>query len=376
MEAETTNNTELESRKEDLKFLVKKLEEIHPDPYRHINQAKEFFEKSLEKSLEVENEYFILAIQESLALLGDLHTGVTGILEEPLSTQYVSINDAFYITRSNEANPEMLTAKLLGINGHDLQEIIPKISKLSSNESLEVLQKDLSAFLQCNKILRYYGFSNSEEVTIQTDKGDFKVKQNESRGETREPLLWTEDQKNNKTYIGNNIYQARIEANCLLFQYNKCSNKGHNDEELSSFKKDLLENSQKAKNIIVDLRLNKGGNTDIMEDLFEKLPNDKKIYVAMGKSSTSSAIHHIVYLKTNKNAILIGETAGQRTRRFGNKNDILLPNSKIKMIFSSKDFDLLPEEKSDILEPDIKIPVTIEDYVNNSDPLNKWVEKI
>lgn len=375
MEKENVNNIELESRKEDLDFLENKLEEIHPDPYRNINQEKEIFEKSLEKSLEVGDEYFILAIQESLALLGDLHTGVNGILEEPLSTQYVCIDDFFYITRSNEANPKMLTAKLLGINGHDLAEIIPKISKLSSNESKEVLQKDLSAFLQCNKILRYYGFSNSEEVTIQTDKGDFKIKQNESRGETREPLLWKEEYKNNKTYIGNNIYQARIETDCLFFQYNKCSNKGHTDEELSSFKKDLLENSQKAENIIVDLRLNKGGDTDIMEDLFKKLPNNKKIYVAMGKNSTSSAIHHIVYLKINKNAILVGETAGQKTRRFGNKNDLLLPNSKIKMICSSKDFDLLPDEKSDILEPDIKIPITIEHYEKNEDPLNKWIEE-
>ena len=240
METEKANNIELESKKEDLDFLINKLEEIHPDPYRNINQEKEIFEKSLEKSLEVENEYFILAIQESLALLGDLHTGVNGILEEPLSTQYVCINDSFYITRSNEANPEMLTAKLSGINGHDLEEIIPKISKLSSNESKEVLQKDLSAFLQCNKILRYYGFSNSEEVTIQTDKGDFKVKQNESRGETREPLLWTEEQKNDKTYIGNNIYQARLEDNCLFFQYNKCSNKGHTDEEYCTTIRDYL----------------------------------------------------------------------------------------------------------------------------------------
>jgi len=367
--------THLESRKEDLNFLVEKLEEIHPDPYRNINHQKEIFEKSLEKSLEVREEYFILAVQESLALLGDLHTGVVGILEEPLPTQYVYINDSFYITRSNEKTPEMLTAKLLGINGYNLQEIIPKISKLSSNESKEVLQKDLSAFLQCNRILRYYGFSNSEGVNLQTDKGDFKVKRNEKRGKTIEPLLWEEEEKKNKTYFGNNTYQARIEGNCLFFQYNKCSNKEHTENELSSFKKRLLENAQNVENIIIDLRLNKGGDTDIMEDVFERLPDNKKVYVAMGPNSTSSAIHHIVYLKTNKNAILLGERAGQKTRRFGNKNNLSLPHSKIKTICSSKDFDLLPEEKSDFLEPDIKIPVTIEDYINNTDPLNKWIDE-
>ena len=125
--------------------------------------------------------------------------------------------------------------------------------------------------------------------------------------------------------------------------------------------------------IIVDLRQNSGGNTSVMEDLFKRLPNDKKIYVAMGRKTFSSAIHHLLYLKINKNAVSIGENAGQKPNRFGDHKVIELPNSHIRVNCSFKYFELLPGQDIDVIEPDIRIPITIEDYKDENDPLNQWI---
>jgi len=112
-----------------------------------------------------------------------------------------------------------------------------------------------------------------------------------------------------------------------------------------------------------------------MRDVFENLPKNKKIYVASSRETFSSAMHHLIYLKRKKNAKIIGENARQKANRFGFGKNIELPNSKINISCSKRYFKLYPEKDLDIIEPDIRIPITIEDYLNNTDPLNKWIEE-
>jgi hypothetical protein len=186
-------------------------------------------------------------------------------------------------------------------------------------------------------------------------------------------LRWKTTEINDPTFVGNNLYCFRIVGNTLLFQYNECTNRNHSKEELAEFKKRLLEATDSVTSLVVDLRENNGGNTDVMKDLFEAFPENKSVYVAMGRNTFSSAIHHLLYLKKNRNAILIGENAGQKPNRFGDYKGIVLPNSKLRVSCSYKYFELLPGQDLDVIEPDIKIPVTIEDYINNTDPLNQWI---
>ncbi len=375
-EIETTIEvSERESKKEDLDFLVKNLEEIHPNPYRNINQEKEIFQKSLEKSLEVPEEFFHLAVQESLALLQDLHTGVDGLIQKPYPIKLLNIDNNYYIIGTDSKNSETFGKQLIKINEHPLEKIATKLSKLSSKENPEVLASDLEIFLKSSEALRYYGFSHEDTIKITTETGKYDINLTERLSKGANPILWRKEDYESKNYFGNEIYQFRVDGNTLLFQYNKCTNQNFTEEYLSSFQERLLKKAQDVNNIVVDMRLNGGGPEEIMHDLFEKLPTDKNFYVAMGRHTKSSAIHHLAFLKQKRNALLVGETAGQTGKRFGNRNLIILPNTQTRVIISSKEFDLIPEQKTEMIEPDIKIPVTIEDYVNDTDPLNKWIKE-
>ena len=112
-----------------------------------------------------------------------------------------------------------------------------------------------------------------------------------------------------------------------------------------------------------------------MYNALEKFPEKIPIYVATSRSTFSSAMHHLIYLKTKKGAKQIGENAGQRPNRFGQGEEIILPNSKIIIHRSVKDFQLMPGSKLEVLEPDIPLPVTIENYITETDPLDKWIEE-
>ena len=251
-----------------------------------------------------------------------------------------------------------------------------EVSRLSSKENREVMLKEVPMFLTSPLVLGYFGFNKGNTTEITTDATETVMAEQEGgKIKTKNPLRWREEELNNNTFVGNIDYRLRVVGNTLLFQYNSCTNEGHTKQELDDFKKQLLKLAKESDAIVVDLRQNGGGNTKIMGDLFARFPEDKKIYVAMGRQTFSSAIHHLLYLKQNKNAILVGENAGQKPNRFGDHKLITLPNSHIRVHCSYKYFELLPGQNIDVIEPEIKIPVTIEDYKNETDPLNEWIRK-
>lgn len=365
--------TEITPEQEDANYLQEQLEQTHYDLYKNV--SKQTLSGSLQRAAEVEPEFFKIATQESLALIGDAHTHVEGILNNnclPLDLREIDGN--YYIVGSSEKYRPLLGQKLMGINGHNIVDVTNRVANLSSKENNEVLKKDLAMNIISNQVLRYYGFSSSNQLQIATDKGTTEVIVDiETKVRPLHPLRWKESELSNPTFVGNNIYRFRVEGDTLLFQYNKCTNKDHSGEELSEFKRKLLEAAGSVSSIVVDLRENRGGNTGIMADLFEKFPEDKNTYIAMGRDTFSSAMHHLLYLRNKRDAVLIGENAGQRPNRFGDHKEIILPNSKVKVSCSYKYFELLPGQDIDVIEPDIRIPVTIEDYRNNTDPLNQWI---
>lgn len=366
---------EITPEQEDVKYLQEQLEQTHYNLYNlYRNVSKQVLADSLQKAAEVDSVFFKIAIQESLALIGDAHTYVPGILNDnylPLDIREIDGN--FYILGSSERYSSLLGQKLVNINGHDLINIIEKISNLSSKENSEVLKRDLAVNMISNDVLRYYGFSSSNQLEITTDKGTTGVAiDTKDNVKPIHPLRWKNSEINDPSFVGNNTYRFRIVGNTLLFQYNRCT-KDNSKEELEEFKRRLLETTGSVNSIVVDLRSNKGGNTGVMKDLFERFPDSKTIYVAMGRDTFSSAIHHLLYLKNNRDAILIGENAGQKPNRFGDHKEIVLPNSMLKVVCSYKYFELLPGQDIDVIEPDIRIPVTIDDYRNNTDPLNQWI---
>ncbi|HRX44314.1 MAG TPA: hypothetical protein P5059_03640, partial [Candidatus Dojkabacteria bacterium] len=70
--------SEITPEQEDVKYLQEQLELTHYDLYRNV--SKQVLSDSLQKATEVDYEFFNIAIQESLALIGDAHTYAEGIL--------------------------------------------------------------------------------------------------------------------------------------------------------------------------------------------------------------------------------------------------------------------------------------------------------
>lgn len=158
----------LTPEQEDVIYLQVQLEETHFDLYRNVD--KETLTKSLEDATEVEPEYFKIALQESLALIGDAHTYVPGILNsKPPLLACKEIQGDICIIGAPEEQASLTGQKIQKINGHTVEEIMSKVSRLSSKENREVILKEVPMFLTSPLVLRYYDFNKGNATEITTD---------------------------------------------------------------------------------------------------------------------------------------------------------------------------------------------------------------
>lgn len=362
----------------DLQHLLHEIKKYHVDPFRNISEKE--FVKSLERIEKISAKKFPFQVQESLALLGDAHTRVPFAMHvhgERLPFRLKKLPGGYYIIGTSEKYKDLMLQKLVSINGHSIEQITKKLMALSPKENPVSTETELERLLLSIDALEFYKITKPrEEIVITTNKGKHIISDLNGEVTQAKPLAWKrKEYENNKSYKGNPTYRYRIEGNTLLFQYNACNNKGYTDKQLKEFQNDLLEDAKTVKNIVVDLRLNDGGTTDLMWDLFEKLPEDKKMFVAMSSSTFSAAMHHLIYMYRAYGADLIGESAGQKPNRFGDREIIKLPESELEVHCSFQYFELLPKQDVDILEAEIPIPVTIDHYATNTDPLNAWIKE-
>lgn len=150
--------------------------------------------------------------------------------------------------------------------------------------------------------------------------------------------------------------------------------------------------------LIIDLRLNQGGNTLLSQEFFQSLDQyvqeNGKIYVTLGKRTMSAGMNAAALIKHGNasDVIFIGEDVGDSEQYFSELNRVSLPNnSKIQWTYSAAKHDLengcnSPEcywwyfENSNPsigeLRPDIYIPFTFYDYINGRDAILDKIEII
>jgi hypothetical protein len=162
-----------------------------------------------------------------------------------------------------------------------------------------------------------------------------------------------------------------------------------------------IENTWKGKKfplLIIDLRLNQGGNTLLTQKFFQSLDQyveqNGKIYVTLGKRTISAGMNAAALIKhgNTSEVIFIGEDVGDREQYWSETNRVSLPNnSDIKFTYSAAKHDLengcnLPEcywwyfensnPKIGELRPDIYVPFTFDDYLKGRDSILDKIEII
>lgn len=127
--------------------------------------------------------------------------------------------------------------------------------------------------------------------------------------------------------------------------------------------------------LILDLRLNRGGNGGLLAPLERGLLRRPKVnargrlFVLMGRSTFSAAQFLLDDLHKFSEATFVGEPSGSRGNTYGDSRQIKLPNSGITVRASVYYWqDWSPGDTRQFTPPDIYAPLTLADYRANRDP--------
>jgi hypothetical protein len=114
-----------------------------------------------------------------------------------------------------------------------------------------------------------------------------------------------------------------------------------------------------AKKLIIDLRNNKGGDSEVLDpllDYIKKNGNEIKTFTLVGADTYSSAIINLLDLSKLPNTISVGEIPHGNPTHYGEVESFELPNSKLKIFTSTKIFTFKGYELGESFKPDYIVP--------------------
>ena len=234
--------------------------------------------------------------------------------------------------------------------------------------------------LNCAEYLRYCGVKFGEQnAEWQFEKDGHKVRQ------PIKAILQTQISRKVKwkyAKIETPLYQMRTnlsfwndwlaDEKTLYFKYNRCRDANGFNRLVRGTKGFLAQN--KADRFVIDLRHNSGGNSAIFRPLLSFVKNhpelNKKgrLFVIIGRQTFSSGLWNAIEMKQQTNAVLIGEPTGGRPNHYGEVRSFELPNSKLKVHYSTRHWKLMKDKDPETLEPDVRVKLNAKDFFDGKDP--------
>lgn len=148
-------------------------------------------------------------------------------------------------------------------------------------------------------------------------------------------------------------------------------------ETLAAFaaRVDALLKSGAFRNVIVDVRLNNGGDNTLLApllsalDAFDAASSANRIFALIGRTTFSAAQNFVTRLEATTRVAFAGEGTGGKPNHIGDQSDTPLPYSGLRVSIASRVYeDAGPTDRREAIEPQLRVPILAADYFANRDP--------
>ncbi|RCW58718.1 S41 family peptidase [Halanaerobium sp. ST460_2HS_T2] len=385
----------------DLNYLESEL------PVEHYNLffklEKEEFIKEMDKLKndlpELSNLDTTLRLAEIFAKIGDTHTAIdnTRFLTEYYPLFLKKFEDGYRVIMTDNQYKKILGAKLIAINNYSIEELKDHFNKIITADNQISIDYRISSFLKLNEVLKYLGIVDSKNEFLFEKDGEkirinfepLKIKNMASSNNSLSKLDYQTG------YIRSNANQLfwsdYIAAEKMVyFQYNSCWSRelaqkhGKPNSELPSFAAEESEILNYIKNkeidkLVIDLRFNSGGDSSQGTELAEKLSKYRdqfETYIIIGADTFSSAIINALDFKKQLDGYLIGTATMGKPNHYGEVRTFNLPNTGLRVSYSTNYFKLLENSDPDSLYPDITVETKFEDFLSGRDSILEIIKNI
>lgn len=347
----------------------------HPAPFTKVSEAE--FDAAVE-ALDADWERLAargeegFALRELAASLGDEHTTVAqeGVRDAALPFFVMKIGEDFVIVQAQQEYARWAGCVLEAVGGVPACELAARMTPYLSAETdgwrgVLAAQEMISM-----RMLMHIGAAQSMEEADITVRD---TRTGETRTETVKALAGEYDYGTSalmpmaQTFAQSGYYYATLlEGGELFIQYNVCAD----DPQMPMADFAAALDEQLGENfpdkIIVDLRHNGGGNSEVINPLLELLARygrqGSALYALIGAETFSSGVMDAMKLR-DMGAVLVGEATGG-VLGFGELKTVELGEG-FTLLCSSVDFSggqaHLP------LEPDVEAAQTLEDMLAGVD---------
>lgn len=375
---------------EDIEMLEVELPKRHKNLFFNIEE-EEFYNKvkELKDNLQYFDDYEIyIEIAKIVAAIGDAHTFITLPVRLLCPFELYWFPDGIYVTSTIPEYEELMYKRITHINHLEIEEVINRFTLIISHENKSFLRSQLPKYLPAVEIL--YGL----EIVDDFDTVTFTFEDREKNKKIVEIKPFTIKEAREKLKVNRKEeslplyrkdphkyywFQYIDNHKTLYFKYNVC--RESLEGTLYDLCSDMMEIIDKGhvEKVVIDMRNNFGGNSTLLDPFIEYLKNCKKInnrgqlFVIVGRETFSSALLNTLALRENTKGIFLGENSGGKPNCYGEVERFNLKNSGLTIGYSTKYYKVV--EDDDLLEfsPEVKIDLTIEDYIKNEDPCMDYI---
>lgn len=386
---------------EDLRFIQNT---IHTD-YSHlfVKTTKEIFDAEVETLYKdipnLQEHEIIVGFSRIISLFKYGHTYIS-FHQDPfefsqLPFNLYQFNDGIYIQGTHKNYPNALGAKVIAVEGKPISEVLKtieptvevensqyfkayginnirypeilhaqKITKNLQNKVTLTLEKNGKTFIQ-------YFTALEKGKRVPTHRGYVHQNENwlDARDQATTPLYL---QKLDKIYFSEYLAKEKV----MYIRHSRIR------DEVEESTKDFYARvfneieTYDVEKLVIDLRLNGGGNNYLNKDVIkeiiksEKINKIGKLFVIIGKRTFSACQNLVNEIDNYTNAIFVGEPTAENINFWGDNRPVTLPNSAIDISLSYLWWQDKPAlENADWIAPSIQVTMSFDEYTSNQDPV-------
>lgn len=386
---------------EDLDFFETNLPQKHIDFYELMPRGK--FEGEMagikNSAPQLSDAEIILQLTRLTASLGIGHTGIGLPQEGPLAFHRYPFSlrwfpDGLLVVGAAPEYENALGARVGRIGGMTPEQLEKDLAPYISYENETWLREQAPKYMVVAELLQH--------LRVADTNGDILLTLAKTNGKSYmlkiPPANWNTASTNqiyamDFLHVLNPLYRKNPHADywyeflpatrTLYLQYTVCENDPQNPFENFTKKMFAFADSHSVERLIVDLRFNGGGNSEVINPLLRgiearpSLNTKGHLFVLIGPDTFSSgeiAVEefHNTFQRFNDlhfNAVLVGEPTGGKPNCYGDVLTFKLPHSGLLVRYSTKHFELSEEDDPPSREPDILVKRSWKDYLTGYDPV-------
>ena len=396
------NNPETVEWQEDLLYMAQEMPKIHNNLYH--TTTEEQFHKSIDalyyKIPTLKRHQIIVEMEKIVASIGDGHTNIYPTRDKKIGFRRYPIKLYFFveglIVRSaTDGEKNLIGSRVEKIGEFSVEEAYNSVSALIGQDN-EMDAKYFAPFLlTIPEVINALGIVNDMENASFTFEKDGKLESvllkpidpvlllasdtdiswkaeegwiDARKSSINQTPLWLKDPENKFWF------EYLPDSQTVYVQVNQIGDKtSQTIEEFSTLLFEFIEENP-VDLLILDLRLNRGGNGTLNRSLIRALIKSNKIdqigksYTIIGRSTWSAAQFLCNDLERFSNTTFVGEPTGGKINHYGDSRKIILPNSGITVRVSTLWWQEDERDNRYWIAPQLAANLTFNEYRNNIDP--------